>query len=497
MKSMKLISVLALIVVMFNNHGFSTNFYTQSGGTGQYANNSNWLGGAAGRPGSNTGYAKYGGPTNDTIFINHALSTTSNFEFGGQYVVVVIGSGGSLSINTTKNFNLNSSKIIVNGGTLNVSNNFTTSNPSPITIRNNGFINVTNNMTINNTTLTIEEGSTLTVGGAFSTSNTSGSMINLSGTMNVGKGMSMIAGTWNVNSSGTLNVTGNLVNDSGGTVFNVSGDIAVSGNTSFHSGNFNINSGGTYTSSGAGQVLFGAANITNDGVMNFPNATSQNKYGGSFDCDGSSGNGTVGFGAGSFCGSCNGGSARCVDNGVPLPIELNYFTASIVNDLFVFSWETLSEKNNDYFTIEYSFDLKVFDELLEEDGAGTSLSPISYERTDDVVAFENVIYFRLKQTDFDGQFSYSQIEAVSSSALKITELGVYPNPTEGRSLIKLAEVNTSPLEVFVLSSSTLQILDVFQIENGEAILDLPDYENGVYFLKIENRSTVYKLVIQK
>lgn len=491
------ISLLLGTFLLLTTKLFAANFYTQSGGNGLWNTTSNWVGGL--KTGNNGGASKWSAP-NDTVFIDHAISTSQNFSLDGPYLIVVIRTGGSLSINSTRSLDLNSSTVIVDGGTLNVTNNFTTSNPSPIAIRSSGTVNVTNNMTINNSTLSIEEGSTLNVGGTFSTSNSTGSVIDVAGTMNVGNGMNQIAGTWNIASTGSLNVTGDLINDTGGINFNVAGDVAVSGNTSFHSGNFNINSGGTFTSSGSGQIVFGSANITNDGVMNFPNATSQSKWGGTFDCDGSSGTGTVGFGSGAFCGStCAGGSeTSCVDNGAPLPIELRHFSVSLENDNFLFSWETIMEENNDFFTVAYSFDLVTFFDLLDKPGAGTSLSPIAYQESVPAFAFENIIYFRLKQTDYDGTYSYSPLVAVGGAGQLNSELKIYPNPTEGRTLIQLAEKTEVTQTAYILSSSTLTSMGSFEIENGEAVVDLSYLENGVYFVRIGDlNNTIVKLVIQK
>lgn len=87
MKSVKLIC-LFFIVVMSSNNSFSINFYTKSGGTGQYGNNSHWVGAPAGRPGNNSGYSNYSGPSRDTIFINHPLSVNSDFTLGDNMLLL-------------------------------------------------------------------------------------------------------------------------------------------------------------------------------------------------------------------------------------------------------------------------------------------------------------------------------------------------------------------------------------------------------------------------
>jgi len=75
-------------------------------------------------------------------------------------------------------------------------------------------------------------------------------------------------------------------------------------------------------------------------------------------------------------------------------------------------WTTSTEVNNDYFTLEKSTDAQSFVETGIVDGAGNSYSNISYQFIDDGVT-EQLNYYRLKQTDFDGQYSYSNIVALS------------------------------------------------------------------------------------
>ena len=92
-----------------------------------------------------------------------------------------------------------------------------------------------------------------------------------------------------------------------------------------------------------------------------------------------------------------------------LPIELTSFTASATNNGFVFNWVTASEVNNDYFTLEYSINGVDFIKIDYVHGAGTTSETSEYEyRWDDAPNFE-MIYFRLKQTDYNGEYDYSDV----------------------------------------------------------------------------------------
>ena len=92
-----------------------------------------------------------------------------------------------------------------------------------------------------------------------------------------------------------------------------------------------------------------------------------------------------------------------------LPIELTSFSIFATADGFMFNWITASENENDYFTLEYSIDGVSFNEIDYVHGAGTTSETSEYEyRWDEAPDFE-MLYFRLKQTDYNGEFSYSDV----------------------------------------------------------------------------------------
>ena len=96
-----------------------------------------------------------------------------------------------------------------------------------------------------------------------------------------------------------------------------------------------------------------------------------------------------------------------------LPIELVSFKATATNNGFVFNWVTASEVENDYFTLEYSIDGVDFNKIDYIHGAGTTSETSEYEyRWDEAPEFD-VVYFRLKQTDYNGEYSYSDVIAAS------------------------------------------------------------------------------------
>lgn len=106
-------------------------------------------------------------------------------------------------------------------------------------------------------------------------------------------------------------------------------------------------------------------------------------------------------------------------NPILLPIELITFDAKKEGENNIVYWATLTEFNNDFFTIERSEDGKHFEPIATMDGAGSSSDKIDYRYTD--VNYKNVInYYRLVQTDFNGEIRSSNIASVDNRKVEKT-----------------------------------------------------------------------------
>jgi hypothetical protein len=161
----------------------------------------------------------------------------------------------------------------------------------------------------------------------------------------------------------------------------------------------------------------------------------------------------------------------------PLPIELISFKAIEKEDIVDLSWETASEIENDYFTIEKSKDginFTPFDKVL---GAGNSAQNTEYSSIDKR-PFEGDSYYRLKQTDYNGKFTYSSIEKVNFKASNA--ISIYPNPVES-----VLTVNG------LLSSDVVFIygVDGKLVYSGiSSTVNVEDLSNGVYQLVIAHEN---------
>lgn len=167
----------------------------------------------------------------------------------------------------------------------------------------------------------------------------------------------------------------------------------------------------------------------------------------------------------------------------PLPIELMSFEAKLENEQVGINWVTASEVNNDYFTVERSRDGYHFDEVLIESGAGNSNSVNSYFAYDES-PIHGQSYYRLKQTDFDGQFTYSGIVPIFFELQNSNALVVYPNPSDQNQIY--ADVNGSNedsiLMIEIINSQGHTVFKKYINLHGiTAQIDLdPSLPRGVY-----------------
>ena len=96
-----------------------------------------------------------------------------------------------------------------------------------------------------------------------------------------------------------------------------------------------------------------------------------------------------------------------------IPIKLESFDVKLQDDnTVVLDWVTLSEFNNDFFTLEMSVDGVNFEEIGKVKGGGDSRDRLEYQykyKLDEKYLHNPFLYFRLKQTDFDGLFTYSDV----------------------------------------------------------------------------------------
>ncbi len=119
-----------------------------------------------------------------------------------------------------------------------------------------------------------------------------------------------------------------------------------------------------------------------------------------------------------------------------LEVELLAFTAAVEQNGVRLSWRTASETDNLGFEVQRSFDGDRFESLGFVPGNGTSAREHDYTWFDAQTS-RDVLYYRLKQVDRDGQFElYPALKVVQQLPDRLTLLGNYPNPFNAGTFIR-------------------------------------------------------------
>lgn len=190
----------------------------------------------------------------------------------------------------------------------------------------------------------------------------------------------------------------------------------------------------------------------------------------------------------------------------PLPIELVFFKAKLNNDVVDLTWATAAEVNNNFFSIERSQDGQRFEVISTHAGAGNSTRILNYS-SQDPNPLKGYNYYRLKQTDYDGQYSYSEIQTVKYKAgnngdddqLEIVSCG--PNPFSGQFSLAFMIKKPSSVNISMINSGG-QVVHTEEMLTNDGINtfnfnDDKGLEKGIYFLIIQyNDQKITKKMIK-
>ncbi len=118
--------------------------------------------------------------------------------------------------------------------------------------------------------------------------------------------------------------------------------------------------------------------------------------------------------------------------GSPMPVILQSFSVQRQEHVRLLTWITTSEAHNDFFEVQRSRNGIAFENLGQVQGIGTTVTAHTYTWTDpEIFPGGVVLYYRLRQVDYDGTYTFSPVISYRVQAGETTEAVVYPNPFQG------------------------------------------------------------------
>jgi hypothetical protein len=186
-----------------------------------------------------------------------------------------------------------------------------------------------------------------------------------------------------------------------------------------------------------------------------------------------------------------------VDNRYVLPVELTSFAAACKETLVLIEWETASESNNDYFEVERSVDGMQFTAIGRVEAAGNSVIPQKYSLEDNQ-PLTGKTYYRLKQMDEDGEYSYSSVVLVDckSAAAVQPVVSIYPNPASDMLTVDMKGLKgKKTLTIYsVLGQMMFSQLVAGEQENTQEIIPITALADAAYLLRIDVNDEVFQVV---
>ena len=189
-----------------------------------------------------------------------------------------------------------------------------------------------------------------------------------------------------------------------------------------------------------------------------------------------------------------------------VPVEMITFTASVHNSKVQLIWSTATELNNMGFEIQRSVNAEDdFATVGFVDGRGSSTEINYYSYSDNPqVSGINKIYYRLKQVDFDGAFSYSSVVNVNYDVPSEFVLSQnYPNPFNPTTIISYFVPKESfvSIKIYDFLGRELKTLvsETKSIGSYELSLDATNLPSGTYFYSMtaDGFSKTNKMIVIK
>ncbi|MBN2682911.1 MAG: T9SS type A sorting domain-containing protein [Bacteroidales bacterium] len=175
---------------------------------------------------------------------------------------------------------------------------------------------------------------------------------------------------------------------------------------------------------------------------------------------------------------------------MPLPISLISFDVEFINNVVVLEWATASETNNDYFTLYRSNNAKDWIPVAYIKGMGNSTNQINYSYFDEE-EFNKVVYYKLRQTDFDGRFEEFEIKSVRKEISNL-DFSIYPNPCNDNAIITLDFEDSNNeeilIEIFDMSGKRLFVSGNTLFNDGNFTINTTDFSPGKYIIILYKNS---------
>lgn len=175
-----------------------------------------------------------------------------------------------------------------------------------------------------------------------------------------------------------------------------------------------------------------------------------------------------------------------------LPVTILFFNGVPQKGHILFSWTTSEEKNLDYFTVEHSLDLEIFNEVAKISVAENNSYKNSY-----FIKVNNprsgLSYYRLKSADINGRVSFNNLITVNFEMEELKKLSLFPNPLAADQLEIQLNFTPDPNSKVIIRNLTGQEIFTTTLPESNQRIHLPQpLEPGLYILSLSEGGSNYQ-----
>jgi hypothetical protein len=176
------------------------------------------------------------------------------------------------------------------------------------------------------------------------------------------------------------------------------------------------------------------------------------------------------------------------ERAVALPLTLNSFNGAVINNSVQLNWSSGREENLAAYIVEKSTDGVKWQTLSTVPAVGNSNSTEEYNTIDLNVAVVN--YYRLKQVDIDGDYTYSQIIRIRSNTKEKAGIRLYPNPVINEATVTINSETKLAAHIKVYNQSGIKLnhlqRQLIAGSNNIPIAGINRLPAGSYFIIVED-----------
>ncbi len=179
----------------------------------------------------------------------------------------------------------------------------------------------------------------------------------------------------------------------------------------------------------------------------------------------------------------------------PLAVEYLSFKGHNEGSVNILNWTTATENNNDYFIVERSIDGRLNDETRHENnieeigrikGAG-NINPNTNYSFIDKNPYAGINYYRLKQVDYNGKFTYSKAISINNKQINKSTISIYPIPSGKELNYEFYAEENSIVNIYLIDvCGNIIVHEQTKSNRGmnKSQISIETLSDGMYFLKI-------------